>query len=83
MTSLMTFRRGAFSSGLPVRPVAMVIDQYGPVDPVYTVIRFFDLLCLIFSSFTLYRPTMHVLPPFVPNEYLFANHRDKEGPQDW
>jgi len=79
----MRFRRGAFMSDLPVRPCAVTIKKYGPVMPTYDILRFADLLCFVFSSFTFYQPTLHIMPPFIPNEYLFTNHADKEGPEHW
>lgn len=68
---------------LPIRPCALTLKKYGPIMPCYDVLPFDALLCLIMSSFTVYLPTLHVLPPFIPNEYLFQNHADKEGPEHW
>lgn len=83
MTHVLRFRRGAFMSGLPVRPCAVTIKKYGTVSPTYDVLKFADILCFIFSSFTFYRPVLHVLPPFIPNDYLYENHKDKEGEEPW
>ena len=79
----MRFRRGAFMSDMPFRPCVVSIKKYGTVNPTYDVLKLADILCFIFSSFTVYRPTLHVMPPFIPNDYLFENHKDKEGPEHW
>lgn len=68
---------------LPVRPIALTIDRIGPINPTYDIVKMGDMLCFIFSSFTFYKPTLHIMPPFIPNEYLFTQHADKEGPERW
>ena len=76
-THLLKFKRGAFQSLLPVRPCYIVVQKCGIVTPTYDVMRFFDLICFMISSCTMYRAKLHILPPFIPNDYLFREHGGK------
>jgi len=78
-THLLKFKRGAFESLYPVRPCYIVVNKCGTVNATYDVMRFFDLVCFMISSCTFYHAKLHILPPFIPNEYLFRNHCGKEG----
>ena len=40
---LLKFRRGAFEGGYPVRPTYTKTTKFGPVNPSYDTLRFFDL----------------------------------------
>jgi len=45
--------------------------------------RFFDLLCLIAASCTFYHAKLHMLAPFLPNDYMYETHANKQGPEKW
>jgi len=45
--------------------------------------RLFDLFALMFSSLSVYHSTLHVLPPFVPNDFMYKEHIGKEGDEPW
>ncbi len=82
-THLLKFRRGAFASLLPVRPCFIVVKKFGIITPTYDVMRFFDLLCFLIASCTFYHAKLHILPPFVPNDYLYNEHAGKQGEEKW
>ena len=66
--------------------MVMKIEKYGCqtyVDPTYDIIRFWDLLTFMIASFGMYKATLYVLPPFIPNEYLWKTHAGKEGEEKW
>jgi hypothetical protein len=40
---LLRFRRGAFTSGKPVRPCYVKFNKCGAINPTYDTMRFFDM----------------------------------------
>lgn len=81
-TSILPFRRGAFQSLLPVRPVSLKYPNYNTVHPANEVLK--DHVVLILSCCNLF-PTfigVNLYPIFEPTEYLWEQHADK-GKQKW
>ena len=79
-TSVLPFKKGAFASLKPVRPVFLKYG-YTTVSPAYDVMPFFALYILQCCSFN-FTCTFHELPPFIPNDYLYKTHADK-GKEKW
>lgn len=74
-SSILSFKRGAFQSFLPIRPIA--IDYtYSMFRPTYDVFGFFPQFIFHFCTFGTH---CHIkrMPEFVPNDYLLKNHSDK------
>jgi len=63
------FKRGAFSAMRPVIPCYVKIGDC-LVNPCYDVLDFWTLIIFMFSSFQMFKTTLHILPKFVPNEYM-------------
>ena len=81
-TSLLTFKKGAFVSMLPVTPVVLKYKYMeNGVNPAWDSMPFLAQAPLQFC-YGLYSVTVHILPPFVPNEYLLKKHADK-GSEEW
>ena len=77
---LIAFKRGAFASLRPVKPVVLKY-AYGMLSPAWDVIPFLPLLFMQMSLFD-FKCTVKELPLFIPNEYLFTTHSDK-GNDRW
>jgi 1-acyl-sn-glycerol-3-phosphate acyltransferase len=85
-SALLRFRRGAFASLTPVRPMVAKVEFMGShtyVSPTYDIIPFKTLLIFMIASMGIYKSTLYVLPPFIPNDYLFETHVGKEGEEKW
>jgi len=63
----MKFKRGAFVSIKPIIPVYIKVSYLGCVNPVYDVCDFWDLVIMLFSSFTIAKVTLTMMPVFHPN----------------
>lgn len=73
---LIKFKRGAFQTELAVKPVIMKFEwSYNSPD---WTIDMMPLLILQFASFQCMKVTVHEMPIFQPNEYLFEHHRSCE-----
>jgi hypothetical protein len=70
-TTLLKFRRGAFEAELPVRPTFLTYTKCGSITPTYDVMNLVILFVFMISSFSLYHAKLNILPPFVPNEYMY------------
>merc|ERR1711907_706772 len=53
------------------------------VQPSYDVIPYQSLLVFMIASLGFYKATLYVLPPFIPNDYLWENHSTQEGTEKW
>ena len=51
-------------------------------SPAYDIVSFFPLLFMTFSLFGCATCYVVELPPFVPNDYLYATHANK-GKEKW
>lgn len=70
-TGIIKFKRGAFESENPVKPVILQFD-WNYMSPAYTISPLL-LLILHFSSFlNSMKITVRDLPDFHPNEWMFA-----------
>lgn len=56
--------------------------SYRLVRPTFDVIGLIDLLVLMICNLSLTVSTLHIMPPFVPNQYMLDTHGDK-GHFDW
>ena len=72
---LMQFKRGAFASMLPVKPLALKYT-YNTFAPTYDCVAFLVFLVMVGSSGGFHCEVIE-LPAFVPNEYLLKTHADK------
>lgn len=79
-SSVLSFKKGAFAALKPVRPVFLKYES-PTLSIAYDVIPFLALYVLQCCSYN-FKVTFHELPPFIPNEYLFENHKDK-GADKW
>jgi lysophosphatidylcholine acyltransferase/lyso-PAF acetyltransferase len=80
-THLMQFRKGAFFSEKPIKPMFLKYS-YHLVSPAFDTIEFLPLQILLLSSFCWLRCKLTQMPDFIPNEYLFQKHADK-GQERW
>lgn len=71
-TSLMEFKKGAFVSVLPVKPIVLRYE-YDLMSNTYDIVPFLPLYIMQSCSFG-FRAIVHDLPAFVPNEYLFKKY---------
>ena len=60
----------------PVQPCYVKVSE-SLVNPCYDVVDFQVLLVLVMSSFSCYRTTLHIMPTFVPNDYMLKNFANK------
>ncbi len=78
---ILPFKRGAFEGLRSIRPLVLKY-KYSSVSPqLFQPLQAFLIVlnaCLWTSSVV----TVHVLPTFIPNHYMFETHRDK-GKEDW
>lgn len=80
---LMPFKRGAFAGLNSVIPVVMSYDNPAYRANAWESLGFKDHLVITLMGFSLWSTcTVHQLPPFMPNEYLFKTHADK-GSSEW
>jgi lysophosphatidylcholine acyltransferase / lyso-PAF acetyltransferase len=75
---LLPFKKGAFQS---LRAVQPIIFEHKPIFSCF-VHNQFDCLgffhgIVLMNAFGAYTSTMKVLPPFLPNDYLFEKHADE------
>jgi hypothetical protein len=63
----MPFKKGAFVGMKPIIPTYVKVSYLGYVSPTYDISEFWDLVTLIFSSLSITRVTIHVMPVFKPN----------------
>lgn len=85
-SALLRFRRGAFQSLNPVCPHVIKVEFMGShtyVNPTFDVIPYRTLLIFMFAGLGLYKATLLELPVFIPNDYLWENHKGKEGDEKW
>jgi len=83
LTTLLKFRRGAFEAELPVRPTFLTYSKCGNITPTYDVMQFLVLFVFLASSLTIYHARLNILPPFIPNEYMYTHCAGKEGDERW
>mmetsp|Transcript_21910 Transcript_21910/g.19452 ORF Transcript_21910/g.19452 Transcript_21910/m.19452 type:complete len:252 (+) Transcript_21910:363-1118(+) len=79
-THVLPFKRGAFASFLPLRPIAFKYSSkyFSPAHDIIPMgIHLVILLCQLKNSVEVTQ-----LPVFEPNEYLYKNHM-KEGEEKW
>ena len=79
-TSLVKFKKGAFFSEKTIRPIYLKYEQ-SKVNPGFEVMEFFPLAILQLSWCHM-RCSVHVLPDFQPNEFLFEKHAS-QGTERW
>lgn len=81
-TSILKFKRGAFESMRPIKPVVL---NYGwglsTLSPAWDVPPFLPFVVLQLSLIG-YSCDVIELPVFKPNEYLLTTHHDK-GDKEW
>jgi hypothetical protein len=53
------------------------------VSPTFDILPFKTLLVFMIASMGFYKSTLYVLPPFIPNDYLYEKHAGKEGEEKW
>ena len=82
-TALLRFRRGAFEAGRPVRPCFLKFNKCGVINPTYDTMRFLDLLVFMISSLSMYHSTLNILPPFIPNKFMYDKYAGVEGEEKW
>lgn len=80
-TSLLKFKKGAFSAEKRVTPIIQLYDTDGSVSIAYDIIEVLVLAILQLSWCGYYCKIIR-LPDFEPNEYLFETHFDK-GQDRW
>lgn len=79
-SSILGFKKGAFSALLPVRPI--VLKYESPMfHNAYDVIPFLPMFILQ-SCVTDFTCTVQELPPFIPNDYLFKKF-ESSGKEKW
>ena len=72
---LLQFKRGAFSSILPVKPLILKYG-YKMFSPTYDCVSFLAFATLFICSSGSHCEILE-LPVFAPNEYLLKTHADK------
>ena len=77
----MQFKKGAFVSSRPCKPVALDY-QWSMFNPAYDIVPFFPLAFMTFSLFGCGTIFAIELPTFVPNDYLYTTHSNK-GTDKW
>jgi hypothetical protein len=76
-----SFKKGAFASLLPIRPLVMKYKGW-PFQPVSSVTGLTGTGTMILIGNLFNHAEMMELPPFIPNDYLFEKHKDK-GTKKW
>jgi len=78
---LLSFKKGAFIGEMPVIPQLHEFDDKEGISMSYDVIH---LVPLLIGIGTKWRRDVNVkvMPPFIPNDYLFETHKDK-GEERW
>ena len=81
---LLPFKRGSFQGMKAVIPLVFTYKSYGGFKPQWDVLDFIEHCIFIGYGCNLYKCTVSILPPFLPNEYLLETHRDKtKTGEDW
>lgn len=80
-TTLIKFKRGAFASMRPVTPCFVKMGE-SLVNPCYDVLDFWHLVIFMMSSFSGYCTTLHIMPTFVPNDYMLKKFAHKVAKRD-
>ena len=78
---LLKFKRGAFQSMRAIQPCFVKLN-WGVVNPAFDVVDLIDILVLLFSNIFPTIATLHIMPVFVPNQWMLDTHQDK-GTFDW
>jgi 1-acyl-sn-glycerol-3-phosphate acyltransferase len=81
-TSIIQFKKGAFVTKLPIKPIVIKFD------PINKLSLAMDVVEMLFHLFIILCQPIHTieiiqLPVFVPNEYLFRNYPGKVSNEDW
>jgi hypothetical protein len=76
----LSFKKGAFAGLNTVQPVVLKY-KWHDVSPTWEGIPFIAHASLMFMYGT-FHCTVNVLPPFLPNDYLYEKHKDK-GNNKW
>ena len=77
---MLKFKKGAFIGNKAVTPVVLKYD-WTNMSPAYDVMPLIQLVVFL-MSYGWTSCTMKVLPPFIPNDYLYETHADK-GKEKW
>jgi hypothetical protein len=78
---IIKFKRGAFESENPVKPVILQFD-WNYLSPAFTIAPL-SLMILHFSSFlNSMKVSLRDLPDFHPNEWMFTKHANCENHRD-
>ena len=80
-TCILPFKKGAFFSEKAIRPVYIKYD-YGSFSPAWDVLGGFEHMILMNLNCEITTATLHVLPDFKPNEFMFKKFEDK-GAERW
>jgi 1-acyl-sn-glycerol-3-phosphate acyltransferase len=84
-SALMPFKRGAFTAMRPVTPCYIKMGD-SLVNPCYDVLDFPVLAVLMLASFSYYTTTLHIMPTFVPNDFMlkkFAHKIKGDAVEPW
>ena len=73
MKCLQRYRRGAFSSGLPVQPTHFRWD-YKTLSPDYATLPGFEVTVMHLCEFAMQDLTVHCYPLFIPNDYMYTEY---------
>lgn len=67
-----------------MRPVTPCYVKMGDslVNPCNDVLDFWNLVVFMMSSFSIYRTTLHIMPTFVPNDYMLKKFRHMVKKED-
>lgn len=79
-TSIIKFKKGAFYSEKTIRPLYLKYDQ-SKVNPGFEVMEFVPVAVLQLSWCHM-KCSVHVLPDFQPNEYMFKKFASN-GSERW
>ena len=72
---LITFKKGAFYGLRAVQPIVLKYE-WEHFSPAYDLLPI-SVTLIMSLSFPWYTCTMKILPPMLPNEYLYKEHENK------
>lgn len=70
------FKQGAFCSLLPVQPMVLKYSGYPEPPTQCCLIMSWSMIYALFGTLYTYHERL-VLPPFIPNDYMFEKFKDK------
>ena len=65
-----------------VQPCFVKVEHSGGLSPMFDIMDLKFQAILWLSNIGYYKSTLHIMPPFTPNDHMLEIHADK-GDSDW